>query len=48
MLAVRPANKTKRRLERHGKAKVIAKVTYTPTGGDPRTEAKKLILKLGA
>jgi virginiamycin B lyase len=38
---------TRRRLSRTGKAPVTVKVTYTPTGGDPNTESKKLTLRRG-
>ena len=37
-LAVRPKGATKRRLTRRGAAKVKLAVTFTPTGGDPRTK----------
>jgi hypothetical protein len=32
---VRPRGKAKQKLNRKGKAKVKAEVTYTPTGGNP-------------
>jgi hypothetical protein len=45
-LTVKPAKQTNRRLNRTGKANITARVTYTPTGGDPRTQSKKLTLRL--
>jgi hypothetical protein len=44
-LAIKPKRKSKRKLRKSGKAKVRADVTYTPTGGEPNTKAKKLKLK---
>jgi len=43
-LVVRPKGAAKRRLTRRGVAKVRLAVTFTPTGGDPRT--KHRLLKL--
>lgn len=49
-LLVRPRGKAKRKLAQAGKSKqrvrvrVRAKVTYRPTGGEPRTKIKKLRL----
>jgi hypothetical protein len=43
-LTVKPRGKAKKKLNRKGKAKVKAKVTYTPDGGTPNTEAKKIKL----
>jgi streptogramin lyase len=43
-LKVKPKGKADRKLEEDGKAKVGLEVTYTPTGGDPNTKAKKLKL----
>ncbi len=43
-LAVRPKGATKRRLTRRGAAKVKLAVTFTPTGGDPRTKHRTLKL----
>lgn len=40
-LKVRPKGKKKRKLDRTGKVKVQANVTYTPTGGEPNTQAKQ-------
>ena len=45
-LVVKPRGKAKKKLNQTGKAKVKAKVTYTPTGGEPNTESKKVKLKL--
>ena len=42
---VKAKGKAKRKLNRRGRARVVAKVTYTPDGGSPRTQAKKLTLK---
>ena len=44
-LKVRPKGKTKKRLNSGGGAKVKAKITYTPTGGDPNTLSRKAKLK---
>ena len=43
-LAVRPKGATKRKLTRRGVATVKLAVTFTPTGGDPRTKHKTLKL----
>jgi hypothetical protein len=43
-LAIKPRPKSKRALRKTGKAKVVAKVTYTPDGGEPNTESKRLRL----
>jgi subtilisin len=43
-LRVRPTRKAKRVLNERGRAKVRAKVTYTPKGGKPRTKVKRLRL----
>ena len=45
-LLVKPRGKAKNKLNQTGKAKVKAKVTYTPTGGEPNTESKQVKLKL--
>jgi virginiamycin B lyase len=45
-LTLKPRKQTRRKLERTGRAKVKAKVTYAPTGGDPRTKPKRLTLRL--
>ena len=45
-LLVKPRGKAKKKLNQTGKAKVKAKVTYTPTGGEPNTESKNVTLKL--
>lgn len=44
-LTVEPRGKAKKKLNRAGKAKVKATVTYTPDGGEPNTKNKKLKLK---
>jgi hypothetical protein len=41
---VKTRGKAKKKLNRKGKAKVRANVTFTPTGGDPNTESKKIKL----
>jgi hypothetical protein len=43
-LKVRSKGKKKRKLNRTGRLKLKAKVTYTPTGGDPNTKAKRIRL----
>ena len=43
-LPIRPKRKVKDKLNEHGKAKVGAKVTYAPDGGDPNTQTKALML----
>jgi streptogramin lyase len=43
-LEVKPKGKAKEKLTPEGKAKVVAEVTFTPTGGTPNTEDKKLKL----
>jgi hypothetical protein len=44
-LKVRPRPKAKSKLADRGKVKVSADVTFTPTGGEPNTESKKVKLK---
>jgi hypothetical protein len=44
-LAIKPKGKARRQLNKKGKAKVKAEVTYTPDEGDPNTQSKKLKLK---
>jgi hypothetical protein len=44
-LPIRLSGRAKARLVKTGKAKVQALVTFAPTGGEPRTEAKPLLLK---
>jgi hypothetical protein len=44
-LKIRPKGKAKKRLNSAGKTKVKASVTYTPTGGDPNTQARKAKLR---
>jgi hypothetical protein len=43
-LKIRSKGKKKRKLNRTGKVKVQGNVTYTPTGGEPNTEAKQIKL----
>ena len=45
-LVVRPTAKTAKKLKRDGKAKVIARIAFTPTGGTPHAVTKTLTLKL--
>ena len=44
-LKVKPKGNAKRKLDDRGKAKVTARVTYTPDGGDPNTKSKRVKLK---
>jgi hypothetical protein len=44
-MLVKPAGKTKRKLNTTGKAKVKITVTYTPTGGSTSSKSKSLVLK---
>ena len=44
-LLIKAKGKKKRKLNQTGKVKVKPDVTYTPTGGDPSTQSKKLKLK---
>jgi len=44
-LSIKPKGKAKKKLNTKGKAKVKANVTYTPDGGSPNTEDKKIKLK---
>jgi virginiamycin B lyase len=46
-LTFTPQPDTSRKLGRTGRATVTVKVTYTPAGGDPNTEFKKLTLRRG-
>jgi hypothetical protein len=43
-LSIKPRGKAKKKLNSKGKAKVKANVTFTPTGGSPNTEDKKIKL----
>ena len=43
-LIVRSKGKKKRALNRKGKVKVVANVTYTPTGGSPNTQSQRIKL----
>jgi hypothetical protein len=44
-LLVKPKGKSKRKLNESGTLKVKISVVYTPTGGDPSTQTKRLNLK---
>ena len=44
-LTIRAKGEKKQKLNETGKVKVKSKITYTPTGGDPATQSKKLKLK---
>jgi Ca2+-binding RTX toxin-like protein len=44
-LAIKPKGKAKKKLNKKGKARVRAEVTYIPDGGEPNTQSKKLKLK---
>ena len=44
-LMIEPTTKTRKTLARTGKAKVTAKITFTPTGGTPNTKSETLTLK---
>jgi hypothetical protein len=44
-LSIKPKGAAKEKLEDTGRAKVKVKVTYTPTGGEPSNESKKVKLK---
>ncbi len=46
-LLIKPKGKKKRKLNETGKVKVKPTITYTPTGGDPATQSRKLKLKKG-
>jgi hypothetical protein len=43
-LLVKPKGKARKRLNAKGNAKVKAEVTYTPDGGEPNTESKRIKL----
>jgi DNA-binding beta-propeller fold protein YncE len=43
-LSVKPKRKAKQKLAEDGRAKVRAEVTYTPDGGDPNTQSKRVKL----
>jgi hypothetical protein len=43
-LSIKPSRKAKKKLNRSGKAKVKAEVTYTPDGGEPNTQTKRVRL----
>ena len=44
-LSIEPKGKAKKKLNARGRAKVRTVVTYTPEGGEPNTESKKVKLK---
>jgi Ca2+-binding RTX toxin-like protein len=44
-LTIKPKGKARKKLNKKGKAKVKAEVTYTPDGGEPNTQSKKLKLR---
>jgi hypothetical protein len=44
-LTLRPTGKAKRALRRRGKVKLAAEVTFTPSGGTPGAEVRKLTLR---
>jgi DNA-binding beta-propeller fold protein YncE len=44
-LQIRSRGKARKRLGAKGKARVRAKVTYTPTGGEPNTKSKRIVLR---
>jgi hypothetical protein len=44
-LLVKSKGKGRKKLRKKGKAKVVAEVTYTPDGGDPNTQSKRIKLK---
>jgi hypothetical protein len=44
-LLIKAKGRKRRKLNETGKVKVKPKVTYTPTGGDPRTQSTKVKLK---
>ena len=43
-LQIEPKGQAKEKLDKKGKATVKAKVTYTPEGGAPYTESRKINL----
>jgi DNA-binding beta-propeller fold protein YncE len=45
ILPIKPKGKAKKKLNRKGRAKVKANVTFTPDGGDPNTKSKRIRLK---
>jgi hypothetical protein len=44
-LSIKPKGIAKEKIADTGRAKVKAKVTYTPTRGEPSNESKKVTLK---
>ncbi len=45
-LEVKPAARAARKLKNAGKVKVRPRLTFSPTGGQPRTRTLRLVLKL--
>ena len=43
-LVIKPKGKARKKLGRKGRARVKAEVTYTPTGGEPNTQTKRIRL----
>jgi len=43
-LAIKPKGKARKKLGNKGRARVKAEVTYTPTGGEPNTQTKRIRL----
>ena len=46
-LTIKGQPNTQRRLGRTGKATITVRIAYTPTGGDPNTQSRKLTLRSG-
>jgi hypothetical protein len=44
-LAIKPKGKARKKLNKNGKAKVKAEVTYMPEGSEPKTESKMVTLR---
>ena len=47
-LQIKPRGKAKRKLQRTGKTTVRPKVTFSPAGGEPNTESKRVKLRLSS
>ena len=45
-LKIEAKGKQKKKLQQRGQVKLDVAVTYTPTGGDPRTQSRNMRLKL--
>jgi DNA-binding beta-propeller fold protein YncE len=45
-LSIRPTRNARQRLAKRGSIRLRVRVTYTPTGGEPRTKSKHIVLKL--